>query len=348
MVVDVAVEHPGARIVRDQVQGLGGRGEDLDDVDPVAVLDQGDAVPMGRVKIDFGAHGDDVPADLLAEAHCVAGVVSPHQPVDPVHQVALDEAVVLGIDRGGGIFLDVCVEEEAGVLVEHLEQREELAVDPLRRTVRLGLAFPGDDDQADHPGVLARRPVDMGVVLPDDRTRIPGAGTRPFRHLPKVGEFAAPRRDHVVVLVGAKGPVRVRRPLRVLLVENPVRMDRGPKPRVVAKVDHDRVAHDPADHRPQQPQMLLLRPPRHQRPEILRISPINRLDVFPPNHPVPVPDKDLLILAEWFPRNQIIRIIPTALEFDSRKGLHARFCVIQGCWQQGSVFNANDSFAKRL
>ena len=40
--------------------------------------------------------------------------------------------------------------------------------------------------------------------------------------------------------------------------------------------------------------------------------------------------------------------IPTALEFDSRKGLHARFCVIQGCWQQGSVFNANDSFAKRL
>ncbi len=41
-------------------------------------------------------------------------------------------------------------------------------------------------------------------------------------------------------------------------------------------------------------------------------------------------------------------LIPTALEFDSRKGLHARFCVIQGCWQQGSVFNANDSFAKRL
>ncbi len=42
------------------------------------------------------------------------------------------------------------------------------------------------------------------------------------------------------------------------------------------------------------------------------------------------------------------RLIPTAPEFDSRKGLHARFCVIQGCWQQGSVFNANDSFAKRL
>jgi hypothetical protein len=41
-------------------------------------------------------------------------------------------------------------------------------------------------------------------------------------------------------------------------------------------------------------------------------------------------------------------LIPTAPEFDSRKGLHARFCVIQGCWQQGSVFNANDSFAKRL
>ncbi len=42
------------------------------------------------------------------------------------------------------------------------------------------------------------------------------------------------------------------------------------------------------------------------------------------------------------------RLIPTAPEFDSRKGLHARFSVIQGCWQQGSVFNANDSFAKRL
>ena len=41
-------------------------------------------------------------------------------------------------------------------------------------------------------------------------------------------------------------------------------------------------------------------------------------------------------------------LIPTAPEFDSRKGLHARFCMIQGCWRQGSVFNANDSFAKRL
>ena len=60
------------------------------------------------------------------------------------------------------------------------------------------------------------------------------------------------------------------------------------------------------------------------------IKPVRAEDYFPPS-------KDL------FPA-----LIPTALEFDSRKGLHARFCVIQGCWQQGSVFNANDSFVKRL
>ena len=59
-----------------------------------------------------------------------------------------------------------------------------------------------------------------------------------------------------------------------------------------------------------------------------------------------------MVFREWLsppiPDEPIERVIPTALEFDSRKGLHARFCVIQGCWQQGSVFNANDSFAKRL
>ena len=62
--------------------------------------------------------------------------------------------------------------------------------------------------------------------------------------------------------------------------------------------------------------------------------------------PLPCMLRNIKVLGGLVRRRRYF--IPTAPEFDSRKGLHARFCVIQGCWQQGSVFNANDSFAKRL
>jgi hypothetical protein len=67
-----------------------------------------------------------------------------------------------------------------------------------------------------------------------------------------------PGRHRIVSLVLAACPVAVERALRVLRVEDPVRVHAGRKRRVVLEVDDDRVADLGLDRRPEEAQVAPL------------------------------------------------------------------------------------------
>jgi hypothetical protein len=84
-----------------------------------------------------------------------------------VHQVALDEPLIVGVDacRVAGEGADVEVQIGAAVLVEHGEQGDELAVHVLGGAVPSCLALGGDDDRPHQPGVGVAALIHMGVGI---------------------------------------------------------------------------------------------------------------------------------------------------------------------------------------
>ena len=93
------------------------------------------------VQVDLGAHTHQIPANVLGPFHPQAGQVAVHVTVDRVHEVALDKLVILRIDflRPACVSLDVAVEQQAVVLVDHRVEGHELSVnvdwDPSGRAI---------------------------------------------------------------------------------------------------------------------------------------------------------------------------------------------------------------------
>src|SRR5581483_2319652 len=138
-------------------------------------------------------------------------------------------------------------------------------------------------DRADEAGVGVGDLVGVGVVGPQHRAFVVGAGTGPLRHGPDVGVLAALRHG-VVGLVGPAGAVVVVRPLGGLVVEQAVGMHAGRERRVVPEDDLDRVADLGVDRRPEDAEVLpLLRAGNERLERAVGVPAVDRFAVDVPD-----------------------------------------------------------------
>ena len=86
VIVDVAVKHPCAGVVRQHVNFFRGPWHKLDHIHVLVTVADRFPVPMRTVNIDLISHAHHVPAHLVALLHGEAGQISKYVPVDGIEQ----------------------------------------------------------------------------------------------------------------------------------------------------------------------------------------------------------------------------------------------------------------------
>jgi hypothetical protein len=224
---DVAVVEPTAGVVGEEVGDLHGGGEELDDIGAAAAFfDDAQAVPVGGVKIFFGAEAEKIPAGALAGVHFEAGEVAENVAVDgeaggfvgallglgPLERGGLaagagvgavvgDEGagagVVGGVAGGGGVdeeFAAGAVGRAVGPgplsskIMKRVANSRSMSAGVPSGRARRGI---GDDEGADEAEVGLGVAIDVAVVEPGFGTGLGGERAGEFVELPDVGEGGA-------------------------------------------------------------------------------------------------------------------------------------------------------------
>ena len=209
VVVNVAMEHPDARVVGNHVHSFHLRLHKRNDVRAFAVVQYDVAVPVRSVHAELFPKRDQIPANTFAflHGHHWAGPVD--VAVDRELGVGNGEArtharkIALVVHRGefeflhslriAGEGLNVVVEVPTDVFVKQHEEADEFAVHIFRLAVSVRHPSPGDDHRADQSAFHIFQLLCVRVVEPDDRTGIVRSGTCAFWNLPYIGMSFAGR-----------------------------------------------------------------------------------------------------------------------------------------------------------
>ncbi len=206
------------------------RGDNGQHIGALAADQDGVAVPVRRVRVVEVAESGHVPAHVIVFVHHHHGHVAVNVSVDGPLDISVGKAragdgaedpgcgdglefVPVELGGIGNVGLDVVVEIPALVFVEGDEDGDELLVHVLGMTVGPGHAAAGDDDAAEQSRGHVAQLVAVGVVEPEERAWIVGAGSGAIGDGPDVGVRGAGSDAAVgfvfpagaVVVVGALG-----------------------------------------------------------------------------------------------------------------------------------------------
>ena len=126
--------------------------------------------------------------------------------------------------------------------VDEVNRRRKFTVDIGGPAVRAQGARGVDNHGSNEPGIYVPHLLGVGVIHPEDGAVVARRRTRAFGDRPDIG-VSPSRRDRVVELVPLVREVRVRCALRVLVIENAMRVQARGEWDVVAVDDADGITH---------------------------------------------------------------------------------------------------------